>query len=116
MGHSYLTAPSMSMTPLLRLLAGSAAAIVLRAIVAGAALWFWTAGRSLFNLNDETVLLLPVRWGLGLVGLMGLLGLAWSCARIRSTQSATGILYVAVIFAFLGELTSLLLGRTGYTL
>jgi hypothetical protein len=43
--------------------------------------------------------------------------MAWQSARIRSTQSATGILYVVVIFCFLGELTSqLLLGSTGYAL
>jgi hypothetical protein len=35
--------------------------------------------------------------------------MAWQTARIRSTQSATGILYVAVIFCFLGELTGQLL-------
>jgi hypothetical protein len=35
--------------------------------------------------------------------------MAWETARIRSTQSATGILYVVVILVFLGELTSLLL-------
>jgi hypothetical protein len=37
--------------------------------------------------------------------------LAYRTAKIRSTQSATGILYVVVILAFLGELTSLLLLR-----
>ena len=43
--------------------------------------------------------------------------MAWETARIRSTQSATGILYVVVIVCFLGELTSqLLVEKTGYTL
>ena len=42
--------------------------------------------------------------------------MAWRTARIRSTQSATGILYVVVIFCFLGELTSQLLRGTGMTL
>jgi len=40
--------------------------------------------------------------------------MALETARIRSTQSATGILYVVVILVFLGELTSQLLGeKTG---
>jgi hypothetical protein len=43
--------------------------------------------------------------------------MAWETARIRSTQSATGILYVAVIMCFLGELTSqLLVEKTGCVL
>jgi hypothetical protein len=43
--------------------------------------------------------------------------MAWECARIRSTQAATGILYVVVIVTFLGELTSLLLlEKKGYIL
>ena len=58
-----------------------------------------------------------VRWGLGFVGPLVLGWMAWETARIRSTQSATGILYVVVIFCFLGELTSqLLLSKTGFTL
>ncbi len=109
MGHSYLTAPSMSMTPLLRLLVLLGVAAAARGLVAGAGLGSWTAGHSLFNLEDEAVLWLPVRWLLGVVGPLVLGALAWSCARIRSTQSATGILYVVVILCFLGELTSLLL-------
>jgi hypothetical protein len=35
--------------------------------------------------------------------------MAWRCARIRSTQSATGILYVVVILCYIGELTAQLL-------
>jgi hypothetical protein len=42
--------------------------------------------------------------------------MAWQTTRIRSTQSSTGILYVVVIFCFLGELTSLLLRDRGVTL
>ncbi len=116
LGHSYLIAPSMSIAPLLRLLAALFAAVAARLVVAGLGLWFWTEGHSLLNLEDETVLLLPVRWGLGLAGPLVLGWMAFQTARIRSTQSATGILYVVVIFCFLGELTSLLLTGGGYTL
>jgi hypothetical protein len=117
MGHSYLIAPAMSLTPLLRLLAALLAATLVRLLVAAAGLWFWTGGHSLFNLEDETVLWLPLRWGLGFVGPLVLGWLAWQTARMRSTQSATGILYVVVIFCFLGELTSqVLLRSTGFTL
>src|SRR5262249_37027604 len=58
----------------------------------------------------DAALWLPLRWGLGFVGPLVLGGMAWQTARMRSTQSATGILYVVVIFCFLGELTAELLG------
>jgi hypothetical protein len=116
MGHSYLIAPTMSLTPLLRLLAALAIAIVLRFAADGYALVSWTGGHSLGNLEGDNLLWLPLRWGMGFVLPLGLTGMAWRTARIRSTQSATGILYVVVIFCFLGELTSLLLRETGLTL
>jgi hypothetical protein len=37
--------------------------------------------------------------------------LAWRTARIRSTQSATGILYAATILVLLGELAAQGLAR-----
>ena len=93
------------------------AATLVRMALASAGLWSWTAGHSLGNLEDETVLWLPLRWGLGLVAPLVLGWMAWQTARIRSTQSATGILYVVVILCFLGELTSqVLLGSTGVIL
>ncbi|MFL5342152.1 MAG: hypothetical protein ACJ8F7_18555 [Gemmataceae bacterium] len=110
-GHSYLIAPGLTIKPLMRQLAALGVALILRVAVAGVALWFWTADHNLTNLNDETVLWLPVRWLIGLVGPLVFGWLAYQTARIRSTQSATGILYVVVILTFLGELTSLLLLR-----
>lgn len=117
MGHSYLIAPAMSLTPLLRLLAALAGSLVLRVVLAGVGLWLWTGRHGAGNLETEMLLWLPVRWALGLLGPMALGWMAWETARIRSTQSATGILYVVVIVCFLGELTSqLLLDKTGFLL
>jgi hypothetical protein len=116
MGHFYLIAPTMSLTPLVRLLRALFAALAVRAMVALAGLWSWTADHSLANLRDETVLLLPVRWGLGLVAPLILGWMAWQATRLRATQSATGILYVLVAFCLLGELVSQLLGQTGFPL
>jgi hypothetical protein len=107
MGHSYLIAPSMSLRPLLVLIAGLAISIAARMAVD--AVGFWTAGHSIGSLDNEEKLFLLVRWGVGFLGVLGLTWMAWQTARIRSTQSATGILYVVVIFCFLGELTSQLL-------
>jgi hypothetical protein len=116
MGHSYLIAPAMSIVPLLRLLGVLFVALLLRMLLAGVGLWFWTAEHLLVNLNDVAVWL-PLRWGLGFIGPLVLVWMAWRTAKIRSTQSATGILYVVVVFCFLGELTGqLLLVATKYTL
>jgi hypothetical protein len=117
LGHMYLIAPGMSIRPLLRLLAALGVAVALRMAIAGAGLWFWTEEHSLSNVEDVTVLWLPLHWGLSFLGPLVLGGMAWQTARIRSTQSATGLLYVIVILCFLGELASQLLCReTGFTL
>jgi hypothetical protein len=120
MGHMYLIAPGLTLAPLLRLLAALLVATLARLALSGLALWFlWssTAGYSAVTLEGETALWLPVRWGLGFVGPLVLGVMAWQTARIRSTQSATGLLYVVVIFCFLGELTGQLLqGTTGFAL
>lgn len=116
MGHSYLVAPAMSITPLMRLLAALFVTTAIRMFVAGVGLWSWTENHALGNLGDDTVLFLPLRWGLGFIGPLILGWMARESAKIRSTQSATGILYVVVVFCFLGELTSQLLQPTGYSL
>src|SRR5260370_32087908 len=88
MGHSYLIAPSMSLTPLLRLLGAFFAALLLRAVISGIGLWSW-AGQHSLTTSDEMALFLPVRCGIGIVGPLVLGIMAWQTARIRSTRSAT---------------------------
>jgi hypothetical protein len=111
MGHSYLIAPAMSLRPLLTLIGALAVAVAARMAVDGFGLWRWTAGQPTVTLDDEKVLFVFVRWAVGFAGILATTWMAWRAARIRSTQSATGILYVVVVFCFLGELTSQLLAR-----
>jgi hypothetical protein len=110
-GHSYLISPGMALTPLLRMLMALGAALGLRAAVIGWGLWRWTGGGTTDNLTGDIALWLPVRWLVGIAAPLVFGGMALAAARIRSTQSATGILYVAVVCGFLGELLSLLLAR-----
>jgi hypothetical protein len=115
MGHSYLISPAMSIAPLRRLLVALGAALGVRIGLACMALWLWRAGAGVPE--GELLVWLPARWVLGLLGPLVLGWMAWETARIRSTQSATGILYVVVIVCYLGELTSqLLLEKTGLLL
>lgn len=116
LGHSYLIAPTMSLTPLMRLLAVLALSVVARLGVDAYALVCWTNLHSFVNLKNDALLWLLVRWLVGFLAPLGLAWMVWQTARIRSTQSATGILYVVVIFCFLGELTSQLLRESGLAL
>jgi hypothetical protein len=117
LGHSYLIAPTMSLKPLFTMLRALWAMVLLRLGLALFGLWAWTRGPASATLEQEVLLWLPVRWALGLVLPLVLGWMAYETARIRSTQSATGILYVVVIFCFLGELIAqLLLDKTGYVL
>ena len=62
--------------------------------------------------DSSSWLFLAMRWGMGFVGPVAAAALAWKTVQIRSTQSATGILYVAMTLVLFGELTSLI-GGTG---
>lgn len=117
MGHMYLIAPSMTIAPLIRLLTVFFLALSSRLLLAALGLYAWSQHHRLTNLEDVTVLWLPLRWGLGFIAPFVMGYMAWQTAKIKSTQSATGILYVVVIFCFLGELTSQLLrGNSGFVL
>jgi hypothetical protein len=91
-----------------------ATAVLVRAIVCGVGLILQ------FNhsgLSSTQWLLVALRWIAGILGTAVLTAMAWQTLKIPNTQSATGILYVAVIATFLGELTSLLLSAsTAYPL
>ena len=52
---------------------------------------------------------LLLRWSFGLIGVAILTWMTWQTLEIPNTQSATGILYVAVIGTFVGETMALLL-------
>jgi hypothetical protein len=116
LGHFYLIAPGMAMTPLFRLLVALCVALALRLALDGFGLWAWSQGHAWRTLGNDLLLWLPVRWLVGF-GLPAVLTwMVWQSAKIRSTQSATGIMYVVVIFCFLGELTGQLLRDSGLAL
>jgi hypothetical protein len=110
-GHSYLISPGMALTPLMRCLRAGGAALSFRIGIIGWGLWCWTEITPTYTLNNEVVLWLPVRWLVGVIAPLGFGWMAYSAGRIRSTQAATGILYVVVVCSFLGELLGLLLTR-----
>jgi hypothetical protein len=106
LGHWYLNHPGMEMAPLRRLVLLMAAAVLLRgaAGLVGLGLEAADADKAL-----AWWLMVTLRWSAGLVLTLVLAWLAWQTLKIPNTQSATGILYAAVILTFIGELTSQLL-------
>jgi len=111
LGHWYLNTPTMKLDPLKRLLGLVYVAVALRMCVCVPGAWLvMTTRLSAIGMSPTTFsLFLALRWLSGLIGVLGLAWLAWQTLRIPNTQSATGILYAAVILAFIGELTSQLL-------
>jgi uncharacterized membrane protein YgdD (TMEM256/DUF423 family) len=110
LGHAYLTAARMTVAPFRRLNLALAGALALRIVVGIAAVvlqsrhpteLFW----------PRFGLLVGTRWLFGLVVPAVFVYMAHDCIKRRSTQSATGILYVAGVLIFIGELVALHLTR-----
>jgi hypothetical protein len=106
LGHWYLNAPGLELAPLRRLLIAMAVAVTLQAALCGVGL---ALEASQHALSTQDWLFLLLRWSFGLIGVLILIGLTWKTLEIPNTQSATGILYVAVMGVFVGETMSLLL-------
>jgi hypothetical protein len=107
LGHHYLTAPAMAIEPLDRAIVLSAAALAARSVFAVVGLVLAVHSGAAAKLP----VLLASRWIAGVAAPALALFLAWRTARIRSTQSATGILYAATILVLLGELAAQGLAR-----
>jgi hypothetical protein len=113
LGHWYLNSPTMALEPLQRLVVLMGGAICIRAAVEAVGLGLMLTDSSWPSTEGWSFLAL--RWLSGLVGAFALTVMAWKTLKIPNTQAATGILYVAVIVTFLGELTSLLMAaQAGY--
>lgn len=104
LGHWYLNAPGMQLAPLRSLLAAMALAVSMHAAVCG--LGLWNEAQQGATLSLQWQLFVVLRWSFGLAALGGLIFMAWQTLKIPNTQSATGILYVAVIGSFTGEIMS----------
>jgi uncharacterized membrane protein YgdD (TMEM256/DUF423 family) len=111
LGHAYLTASKMTMAPFRRLNLFVAAMIVVRAALAAAATI--AMPREVWQRDG---LFIITRWLVGLLVPAMFVYMAHDCIKRRSTQSATGILYVAGVLIFVGEIVALYLVRsTGLT-
>jgi hypothetical protein len=106
LGHWYLTAKGMPLAPLIRLNWLFLAAILTRAVFSGLLMAKWPT----IDWSAHRVWLL-MRWGAGLLGPLVMAVLVFRILRYRNTQSATGVLFAAVILVFMGEMAAVLLSR-----
>lgn len=120
LGHHYLTAPTMTIEPLKRYARCMAWGMAVRVGVAliGLGFTFSTAAGSALPRPEVLFgpppgVLLAARWGVGLAAAGVAVWMAWSTTKIESTQSATGIMYIATILIFFGELTAMVLASDG---
>ena len=122
LGHWYLVDTSLSIAPLRDGALWVSLAVAARLVAVAAALAFggWEIlriGRAADVIFSTNGLFFLFRTLMGLGAPLLLAGLIWQTVKIRSTQSATGLLYVALILVLFGELTSEFLRlRTGYPL
>jgi hypothetical protein len=110
LGHAYLTAAKMTIAPFQRLNFIFAGTVGLRMFFAFCAIlmeprWpielFW----------PRQGLLVGTRWLVGLLLPCVFIYMAHDCIKRRSTQSATGILYVTGVVIFIGEMIAMYLTR-----
>ena len=111
LGHAYLTASRMSMQPFRRLNGVLAGATAMRVLVAVGGVLLLNAMRPVERLWGIHGLFIATRYFVGFVVPVVFIYMAHDCIKRRSTQSATGILYVAGVLIFIGEIVGLYLVR-----
>lgn len=122
LGHAYLTATKMTIAPLrhfTRVLAIAVAVRIAFLVASIAAAWLVGVGEAttIFTLLANSWIVATLRIGLGIVAVAAFAYMVADCVRLRSTQSATGILYFGSVFAYIGELAGRqLLTETGWPL
>lgn len=114
LGHWYLTAPTMSIEPLKRVNLHLGIAGVLRLLVSSVVLLMFLGGGEdadgrLIGLSAAPSTWLGLRWLAGILGPIVVSLMAWRILKYRNTQAATGVLFVGVILAFIGDMTAALL-------
>jgi hypothetical protein len=111
LGHAYLTASKMTIHPFRRLNLVLAGMILWRSLFAVGAVLIVQKMHPIYMLWGLYGLYILTRWLVGLVVPAAFVFMAHDCIKRRSTQSATGILYVAGVLIFIGEIIATYLVR-----
>jgi hypothetical protein len=111
LGHAYLTASTMTMRPFRRLNLLLGGMIVWRTLVAVGAVLIVLKMQPIYMFWGLYGLYILTRWLVGLAVPAAFVYMAHDCIKRRATQSATGILYVAGVLIFIGEIMATYLVR-----
>jgi hypothetical protein len=106
LGHFYLVAPGLSIAPLRRESALFAASVVVRGAFAATMAFLAFGGPDGTERLMGSLVFLLTRGLFGIVAPAVFAYMVWETVKIRSTQSATGILYVATALVLFGELSA----------
>lgn len=120
LGHWYLVVRGMPIDPLSRLTTAYLVSSVFRLlVVAGAIILLARDGFArdtpLWNLAVREGIFFWMRVGWGVIAPLALYPMIRGTVRLRSTMAATGILYVAVVAVFIGEVLAIWLTVTTRT-
>lgn len=111
-GHAYLTASKMTMMPFRRLNVAFAASLGFRTVCSLVVVaHFINQAHPVDRLWPRYGLLIGTRWLVGLALPAVFVYMAHDCIKRRATQSATGILFVALVLVLIGEIIALNLVR-----
>jgi hypothetical protein len=117
LGHWYLVSPKLSIGYLKVLTIALMGAILLRSGLLIGEVVRHQAELQAMHFYEIYGIFFWQRIAMGLILTFVLSILTYLCVRIRSTQSATGILYVVLVFCIVGELTgAYLFVKTGFTM
>lgn len=105
LGHWYLVIPKLSITPLKRYSAGYILLTVWMALQLGLSylLYGSAAGPDGTPAIDREIIFILFRVSWGLLAPLGMSYWIWTTVKMKSTQSATGILYAAMVCTMMGE-------------
>lgn len=111
LGHAYLTATSMTIAPLRhfsRMLSWAVATRILFMLISLMIAWQVRGDPNspILERVAQSWLIVVLRVGVGLLAVAVFAYMVADCVRLRSTQSATGILYFGSVMAYVGELAS----------
>ena len=115
LAHWYLIEPKLPLAPLQRVLLLFGAAVSLKAILLVVVVaihwqeWSGAPGGLVRALVLGDALFVAVRAVLGVAAPLALVWMTWKTVEIRSIQSATGILYAAIVFVLFGDVISVYL-------
>jgi hypothetical protein len=117
LGHAYLNAAEMTMAPFVQLNLALGSTLALRAAASTVIAPVLQARHPLEMFWNLFGLYIGTRWLVGLLVPGVFVWMSHDCIKRRATQSATGILYVAAVLVFVGEMIGLyLMSQTGLPL